>query len=77
MIFAGTNGFVDDLTVEEIRSFEKGLYEYADTMGAALLDEIMKKKILDDQLKAGMKKLIVEFKERFAAEKQQPAAASR
>jgi F-type H+-transporting ATPase subunit alpha len=75
MIFAGTNGFVDDLTVEEIRSFEKGLYEYADTMGPALLDEVMKKKVLDDQLKAGMKKLIAEFKERFAAEKQQPAGA--
>jgi len=71
MIYAGTNGFVDDLTVEEIRGFEKGLYEYADTMGAALLDEIMKKKILDDSLKAGMKKLIGEFKERFAAEKKE------
>jgi len=75
MIFAGTNGFVDDLAVEEIRSFEKGLYEYADTMNPGLLDEIMQKKTLDDQLKAGMKKLIAEFKERFAAEKQQPAAA--
>jgi len=71
MIFAGTNGFVDDLRVEEIRSFEKGLYGYADTMGPALLDEIMKKKILDDSLKAGMKKLIGEFKERFAAEKKE------
>ena len=75
MIFAGTNGFVDDLTVEEIRGFEKGLYEYADTMNPGLLDEIMKKRVLDDQLKAGMKKLIGEFKERFAADKQQPAAA--
>ncbi|MFZ3212647.1 MAG: F0F1 ATP synthase subunit alpha [Terriglobales bacterium] len=77
MIFAGTNGFVDDLAVGEIRGFEKGLYEYADTMNPGLLDEIMKKKVLDDPLKAGMKKLIAEFKERFAAEKQQPAAASR
>src|ERR687888_862617 len=76
IIFAGTNGFVDDLAVEEIRDFEKGLYAYADTINPGLLDEIMKKKTLDDQLKAGMKKLISEFKERFAAEKPQPAAAS-
>ena len=55
MIFAGTNGFVDDLTVEDIRSFEKGLYEYADTMGPALLEEMMKKKILDDSLRSAMK----------------------
>jgi len=71
MIFAGTNGFVDDLAVEEIRGFEKGLYEYADTMNPGLLDEIMTKKVLDEQLKAGMKKLIAEFKERFAAEKKE------
>ena len=75
MIFAGTNGFVDDLQVEQIRGFEKGLYEYADTMNPGMLDEIMKKKILDDSLRAAMKKLIGEFKERFAAEKQQPAGA--
>ncbi len=76
MIFAGTNGFVDDLGVEEIRGFEKGLYEYADTMNPGLLDEIMQKKTLDDPLKAGMKKLIGEFKERFTADKQQPAKAT-
>ena len=75
MIFAGTNGFVDDLAVEEIRDFEKGLYEYADTMNPGLLDEIMQKKVLDDSLKAAMKKLIKEFKERFTADKQEPAAA--
>ena len=75
MIFAGTNGFVDDLQVEQIRGFEKGLYEYADTMNPGMLDEIMKKKILDDSLRAAMKKLIGEFKERFAAEKQQPTGA--
>jgi len=71
MIFAGTNGFIDDLAVEQIHDFEKGLYEYADTMNPGLLDEIMQKKILDDQLRAGMKKLIGEFKERFAAEKKE------
>jgi F-type H+-transporting ATPase subunit alpha len=76
IIFAGTNGFVDNLQVDEIRAFEKGLYEYADTMNPGLLDEIMKKKILDDQLKGGMKKLISEFRERFTAEKQRPAAAA-
>ncbi|HYA95268.1 MAG TPA: F0F1 ATP synthase subunit alpha [Terriglobales bacterium] len=77
MIFSGTNGFVDDLTVEEIRGFEKSLYEYADTMNPELLSEIMQKKVLDDSLRAAMKKLIGEFKERFTAEKQQPATAGK
>ncbi len=75
VIYAGTNGFLDDLSVDEVRDFEKGLHQYADTMGGALLKAIMEKKILDDQLKADMKKLVTEFKERFVAERQSAAVA--
>ncbi|HEY6886569.1 MAG TPA: F0F1 ATP synthase subunit alpha [Solirubrobacter sp.] len=75
IIYAGTNGFLDDLKIEEVREFEKGLYQYADTMGGAVLKAIMEKKILDDQLKADMKKLLGEFKERFAGERQLVAKA--
>jgi hypothetical protein len=35
----------------------------------------MEKKILDDALKADMKKLVTEFKERFVAERQTAAVA--
>ena len=75
IIYAGTNGFLDDLKVEEVGAFEKGLYQYADTMGGAVTKGIMEKKILDDQLKADMKKLVTEFKERFVAERQSAVAA--
>ena len=75
IIYAGTNGFLDDLKIEEVAPFEKGLYQYADTMGAGLLKTVMEKKILDDQLKADMKKLVTEFKERFVAERQSAAVA--
>jgi F-type H+-transporting ATPase subunit alpha len=75
MIYAGTGGFLDDMAVEDIREFEKQLYSYADTMNPALLKSIMEKKILDDQMKADMTKLITEAKQRFTAEKKAAASA--
>jgi F-type H+/Na+-transporting ATPase subunit alpha len=74
IIFAGTNGFLDDLPVERIRDFEAELYKYVDATNPGLLNSIMEKKVLDDALKAEMSKLIKECKETFVAE-HQPAAA--
>jgi F-type H+/Na+-transporting ATPase subunit alpha len=74
IIFAGTNGFLDDLSVEQIRDFEAELYRYVDATNPGLLNSIMEKKVLDDALKAEMGKLIKECKETFVAE-HQPAAA--
>ncbi len=68
IIFAGTSGALDDLAVSKVREFELGLYQYADTAGAQILNTIMEKKILDDDLKAQMSKLIKEFKEQFVAQ---------
>jgi len=51
IIFAGTGGFLDDLPVNQVRDFEKTLYEYVDATNAGLLRAIMEKKILDDSLK--------------------------
>jgi F-type H+-transporting ATPase subunit alpha len=75
IIFAGTNGYLDDLAITEVRAFETGLYTYVDTMNPGLLKTIMDKKILDDQLKADMKKLLGEFKERFKSERAMAAKA--
>src|SRR4051794_14808771 len=54
IIFAGTNGYIDDLPVDQIRDFESELYKYVDTTNAGLLRAIMEKKILDDGLKQQM-----------------------
>ncbi|HSB76216.1 MAG TPA: F0F1 ATP synthase subunit alpha, partial [Terriglobales bacterium] len=74
IIYAGTNGQLDDLPVEQVRPFEKALYEYVDTMNPGLLEGIMQKKALDDQLKTEMNKVIKECKERFVVERQAAAA---
>jgi F-type H+-transporting ATPase subunit alpha len=74
IIFAGTNGFLDDLPVEQLREFEDQLYTYADTMNPGLLKTIEEKKILDEQMKSDMAGLVKESKERFASERQMAVA---
>jgi len=70
IIYAGTNGFLDDLTVDQVRDFETELLKYVDTSNTALLRTIMEKKILDDGIKAEMSRVVKECKEAFLAGRQ-------
>src|SRR5580658_3033780 len=70
IIYAGTNGFLDDLRVDQVRDFEAELYKYVDATNPGLLRTIMEKKVLDDNLKAEMTKTIKECKETFVTERQ-------
>jgi F-type H+-transporting ATPase subunit alpha len=70
IIFAGTSGFLDDLPVDQVRDFEAELYKYVEATNPGVLRTIMEKKILDDNLKAEMSKIIKECKETFVAERQ-------
>jgi F-type H+-transporting ATPase subunit alpha len=70
IIFAGTNGFLDDLPVEQVRDFEAELYKFVDAVNPGLLRTIMEKKILDDGLKAEMTKVAKQAKEQFLAQRQ-------
>jgi F-type H+-transporting ATPase subunit alpha len=74
IIFAGTQGYLDDVPLEECRKFEDELYRFIDNSHRDLWDEIRTKKALDDDLRAKVKGAVEEFKARFVAE--QPAAAS-
>ncbi len=68
IIYAGTNGYLDDLKVEDIRLFEEGLYKYLDSAQSALLNDIITKKTLDDDLKGRMNAALKEYKENFVSE---------
>ena len=72
IVFAGTQGYLDDLPVEQVRKFEAELYRFVDNAHRAMLAKIAEKKILDDALRAEIVAVIKEFKDRFVAE--QPAA---
>ncbi len=64
-IFAGTNGYLDDLPVEAVRKFEKELYAFLDNERPDILQEIREKKALDDELKNKIKEALDTFKSRF------------
>src|SRR5579862_6060284 len=68
IIYAGTNGMLDDLAVEQVRPFEAELNQFLDTSQTALLQEIREKKTLDDQIKSKLNTLIKEFKQRFVSQ---------
>ncbi len=76
IIYAGTQGLLDDMEVGQLREFEKGLYEYVDTSAPQIFKNIEEKKILDDDLKGAMTKAIKEYKDRFVSEHKAVAKAS-
>jgi len=71
IIFAGTNGYLDDLKVEDIHGFEDGLYKYLDSAQSQLLKDIIEKKTLDDDLKNRIKAALKEYKDNYLAEHQE------
>ena len=73
IIFAGTSGVLDDMPVNQVRDFEKELYKYVDATNPGLLNTIMEKKVLDDNLKADMTKIIKEAKQQFVDSRQAAA----
>ncbi len=79
-IFAGTNGFLDDLSLEQVRPFERSLYDFLDAAHPALLHHLAEKKAFDDELRSRLRAALDEAKSRFlaaqaAAPKAAPAAA--
>jgi F-type H+-transporting ATPase subunit alpha len=74
IIYAGTNGYLDDLQVEDVRAFSEELNKYVESMNPKLLDTIMQKKTIDDSIKAEMEKTLKEFKQRFVSERQAATA---
>ncbi len=67
IIFAGTNGYLDQVAVKDLRAFESELYRFLETRHPDVLKGIAEKKQLDDQLKAALNTAVKEFAGDFAA----------
>jgi F-type H+-transporting ATPase subunit alpha len=77
IIFAGTNGLLDDVAVSDLRAFEDGLYPYLESSGSVLADLVTKKQ-LDDDIKGRLTAAINDYKADFlATRKEKEAAAAR
>jgi F-type H+/Na+-transporting ATPase subunit alpha len=67
VIFAGVNGYLDDLKVTDVGAFEKGLLGALRTKHADILTAIATEKALSDELRDRLKGAIDAFKKTFAA----------
>jgi len=65
IIYAGTNGFLDDIEIEEIKRFESELYRFMETEHSDVFKAIEEKKEVTDDIKADLEKCLDEFKKQF------------
>jgi F-type H+-transporting ATPase subunit alpha len=68
IIFAGTQGLLDDVEVKDLRAFEDGLYPYLESTSSVLKD-IVAKKQLDDDIKSRLTQSIKDYKADFLAQR--------
>lgn len=68
IVYAGTNGYVDDLPIDRVRLFESELYRFVENSHPSLLSDIREKKELTDDIKKSLTSVLTEFKTRFVAE---------
>jgi F-type H+-transporting ATPase subunit alpha len=73
ILFAGTQGLLDDLEVKDLRAFEDGYYPYLEASQSQLMADIESKKALDDDIKARLKAAIEEYKKDFVQAKKDAA----
>jgi F-type H+/Na+-transporting ATPase subunit alpha len=67
IIYAGTNGFVDELPATALKKYEQELYSFIDSRHPDVFADILKKRELDGDLRAKMTKALEEFKGLFKA----------
>jgi F-type H+-transporting ATPase subunit alpha len=77
IIYAGTNGVLDDLPVDQCRAFETELYRFVENAHPGILSTIREKKTLDDDLKKLMNSALAECKARFVQDHAKPDHAKK
>jgi F-type H+/Na+-transporting ATPase subunit alpha len=75
IVYAGTNGLVDKLPVESLKTFEAELFRLVDEKHPEIWESIRTKKDMDEETKGKVDKLLKSFIARFVAGKgSEPAA---
>jgi F-type H+-transporting ATPase subunit alpha len=67
IIYAGTNGFVDELPLAALKKYEQELNSFIESKHPDIFADILKKRELDSDLRAKMNKAMEEFKGIFKA----------
>jgi F-type H+-transporting ATPase subunit alpha len=62
IIYAGTNGYVDELPLAALKKYEQELSSFIESKHPGIFEDILKKRELDGDLRAKMNKALEEFK---------------
>lgn len=62
LIFAGTKGYLDSVSVDKIGEFENGLYPFMEAKYTSILEQIKSKKVLDKDLEEELAQALQEYK---------------
>jgi len=62
IIYAGVNGFVDDIPVSKLREFEQDLLSYINEKHAGIKGDLVSRKKIDEEFGEQLKQIITEFK---------------
>jgi len=65
IVFAGVNGFLDDIKVPDIKRFEAELYRFMDSEHPEVMKELSERPEITESIQASLKKCIEEFKKQF------------
>jgi F-type H+-transporting ATPase subunit alpha len=76
-IFTGTQGLLDDMRVAKVPEFEAFMLQHVRDEFPEILGEIFEKDGLSDELRETLKKVITDFKGRFAQSKTTGAGTTR
>ena len=66
VIYAGVNGYLDDVAVNQVHAFEEGLLSVMRNEHKDVLEAIRDKKALDDEIKSKLKAAVESFAKNFA-----------
>jgi F-type H+-transporting ATPase subunit alpha len=67
IIYAGINGYLDDIATEKVTSFTKGLRDYLKTSKPRYMEIVSNDKQLNDEAESLLKEAIADYKKTFSA----------
>jgi len=65
IIYAGINRFLDDVALEDVQEFEKGLIKYVNDKHKDVIDDLKKEKKFTDTINKKLDKVIAEYRAAF------------
>ena len=74
IIYAGTNGFLDSVAIDQVADYESEFFQFVEGRETALFTDLAAQANIDDDLKVRIEALLKEFTEQFTTARKTAAA---